>query len=160
MSLNPGTRLGSYEITSLLGSGGMGEVYRAKDLKLGRDVAIKVLQELLASVPERLRRFEQEASSAAALNHPNIITIYSVEEADGIHFITMEFVEGQTLAKMLPRKGFDLRWLLEIAIPLVDAVSSAHRAGTQKFTNSRAHRAATKKFINSRRYMASTVAKC
>ena len=78
MTLQPGTRLGSYEVTSLLGSGGMGEVYRAKDHKLGREVAIKVLREELASDPERLRRFEQEARSASALNHPNIITIHDI----------------------------------------------------------------------------------
>ena len=80
MTLTPGTQLGSYEITSLIGSGGMGEVYRAKDLRLGRDVAVKVLREELASDPERLRRFEQEARSASALNHPNIITTWILHE--------------------------------------------------------------------------------
>ena len=83
MSLSPGTRLGSYEIVSLLGSGGMGEVYKAKDLKLDRDVAIKVLREDLASDPERLRRFEQEARAASSLNHPNIVHIYDIGEHEG-----------------------------------------------------------------------------
>ncbi len=97
MTLQPGTRLGSYEITSLLGSGGMGQVYRAKDLKLGRDVAIKVLREELAADPERLRRFEQEARSASALNHPNIITIYDIGKHGDTPYIAMEYVEGKTL---------------------------------------------------------------
>ncbi len=94
MPLTPGTRLGSYEIVSPLGSGGMGEVYKAKDLKLGRDVAIKVLREDLASDPERLRRFEQEARAASSLNHPNIVTIYDIGEHEGTRYIAMEYVEG------------------------------------------------------------------
>ncbi len=81
MPLTPGTRLGSYEIVSPLGSGGMGEVYKAKDLKLGRDVAIKVLREDFASDPERLRRFEQEARAASSLNHPNIVTIHDIGDS-------------------------------------------------------------------------------
>jgi serine/threonine protein kinase len=121
MTLQPGTRLGHYEITSLLGSGGMGEVYRAKDHNLERDAAVKVLREELATDPERLWRFEQEARSASALNHPNIITIYDIRlrhssaeastEAEGyggqvgkaedVDFIVMEFVEGKTLSEML-----------------------------------------------------------
>ena len=107
----------------------MGEVYVAEDTKLGRRVALKVLPKEMATDPERRARFEREARAVAALSHPNIVTVYSVEEADGVHFITMELVEGQTLTKMLPRNGFSLSELLEIAIPLADAVSSAHRTG-------------------------------
>jgi Tol biopolymer transport system component len=107
----------------------MGEVYVAEDTKLQRRVALKVLPEEMAADPERRARFEREARAVAALNHPNIVTVHSVEEADGVHFITMELVEGKTLAKMLPKNGFALSELLEIAIPLADAVSSAHRTG-------------------------------
>ncbi len=107
----------------------MGEVYVAEDTKLQRRVALKVLPEEMADDPERRSRFEREARAVAALSHPNIVTVHSVEEADGVHFITMELVEGKTLGKMLPRNGFSLGELLEIAIPLADAVSSAHRAG-------------------------------
>ncbi len=94
MALTAGSRLGSYEIVSLLGSGGMGDVYRAKDHKLGRDVAIKVLREELASDPQRLKRFELEARAASALDHPNIVTIYDISELDGVHFIVMQVRAG------------------------------------------------------------------
>jgi len=96
-----GRRLGSYEILSAIGAGGMGEVYRARDLKLGREVAIKVLPEDLASDPDRLRRFEREARTASSLNHPNIVTIHDIDEQDGIHYIAMELVEGTTLRELL-----------------------------------------------------------
>jgi serine/threonine protein kinase len=124
-----GRTLAHYEIVRLLGKGGMGEVYVAEDTKLGRRVALKVLPKEMAADPERRSRFEREARAVAALSHPNIVTVHSVEEADGVHFITMELVEGKTLAKVLPRNGFSLGELLEIAIPLADAVSSAHRTG-------------------------------
>jgi len=124
-----GETLAHYEIVGSLGKGGMGEVYVAEDTKLGRRVALKVLPEEMAADPERRARFEREARAVAALNHPNIVTVHSVEEADGVHFITMELVEGKTLAKMLPKNGFALSELLGIAIPLADAVSSAHRTG-------------------------------
>jgi len=101
MPLTPGSRLRTYEIVSLLGAGGMGEVYKAKDLKLGRDVAIKVLREDLASDPDRLRRFEQEARAASSLNHPNIVTIHDIGEHEGTRYIAMEYVEGKTLREML-----------------------------------------------------------
>ncbi len=118
MALSAGTRLGPYEILAPLGAGGMGEVYRAKDPRLGRDVAIKVLPAAFNANPERLRRFEQEARAAAALNHPNIVTIHSVEEADGVRFLTMELVEGQSLADLIPKDGLPLDRLLKTAIPV------------------------------------------
>ncbi len=124
-----GKNLAHYKIVSSLGKGGMGEVYVAEDTKLGRRVALKVLPAEMAADPERRARFEREARAVAALSHPNIVTVHSVEEADGVHFITMELVDGKTLAKMLPKNGFALSELLEIAIPLADAVSSAHRTG-------------------------------
>src|SRR5580698_10467370 len=97
MSLSTGQKLGPYEIVAPIGAGGMGEVYRARDPRLGRDVAIKVLTAAMAIDPERLARFQREARAVAALNHPHIVTIFSVEETDGVHFLTMELVEGQSL---------------------------------------------------------------
>ena len=89
-----GTRLGAYEILGSLGAGGMGEVYRARDTRLGRDVAVKVLPEAVASHPDRLARFEREARTVAGLNHPNIVTLHSIEEAEGRRVLTMDLVEG------------------------------------------------------------------
>jgi TolB-like protein/Flp pilus assembly protein TadD len=129
MALRPGEQLGPYEIVSPLGAGGMGEVYRARDPRLKRDVALKVLPAELASKPERLERFQREAETLAALNHPHIVTIFSVEEAEGLHFLTMELVEGQTLTKVIPRGGLPLPRLFRIAIPLTEAVSAAHEKG-------------------------------
>src|SRR5271157_891845 len=97
MPLASGTKLGPYEVLAPLGAGGMGEVYRATDTKLGRDVALKVLPAEMAQDPERLGRFRREAKVLAQLDHPNIVTIHSVEEAEGIHFLTMQLVEGQPL---------------------------------------------------------------
>ncbi len=129
MALSAGTRLGPYEILEPLGAGGMGEVYRARDTRLKRDVALKVLPADLASEPERLQRFQREAETLAALNHPHIVTIFSVEEADGTRFLTMELVEGKTLSKVTPRKGLPLSRFFQIAIPLSEAVSAAHEKG-------------------------------
>ena len=98
MPLNAGARLGPYEIVSALGAGGMGEVYRARDTKLGRDVAIKVLPASFTSDSERLARFEREARVLASLNHPHIAAIYGLEEADGVRALVLELVEGSTLA--------------------------------------------------------------
>src|SRR3954467_6975801 len=103
MTLSSGATLGSYEIVSLLGSGGMGEVYRARDPRLGRDVAIKVLPAAFAADPDRLRRLEREARAAAALNHPNIVTVHSVEQSDDVLFLTMELIEGRSLALAIPK---------------------------------------------------------
>lgn len=128
-ALAPGTRLGSYEIISLLGAGGMGEVYRARDLKLGRDVALKVLPPETAADADRLKRFEREARTVATLNHPHIVTIYSVEEANGTHFLTMELVEGVALGHLIPRGGMPLDRFFELAIPLAEALAAAHEKG-------------------------------
>ena len=124
-----GKTLAHYEIKSLLGKGGMGEVYRARDTKLDRDVALKILPPEATQDPERRKRFETEAKAVAALNHPNIVTIHSVEDAAETHFITMELVKGQTLTDLVPKSGLSLPRMLDIAILLADAVSAAHRAG-------------------------------
>ena len=128
MTLQPGTRLGSYEITSPLGSGGMGQVYKAKDLKLDRDVAVKVLREDLASDPERLRRFEQEARAASGLNHPNIIHIYDIDMHGSTPYIAMEYVEGNTLQEILSEGPLPIERLLNIATQgVVDSRNDASR---------------------------------
>ncbi|MGH9391656.1 MAG: protein kinase domain-containing protein [Vicinamibacteria bacterium] len=103
MPLSPGARLGPYEILAPLGAGGMGEVYRARDVRLGREVALKVLPEELSRERDRLARFEQEARSASALSHPNIVTIHDIGELDGTPFIAMELVEGKTLRETRKR---------------------------------------------------------
>src|SRR5580765_1009737 len=97
MRFQAGTRLGRYEIRAPIGAGGMGEVYRARDPKLDRDVALKLLSSDVADVPDRMRRFVQEAKAASSLNHPNIITIHEIDEAESGHFIATEFVDGETL---------------------------------------------------------------
>jgi eukaryotic-like serine/threonine-protein kinase len=127
MALPPGTRFGSYDILSVLGAGGMGEVYRARDSKLGRDVAIKILAELAIDA-ERLSRFEREARLLASLNHPNIGAIYGVEEEHGTRALVLELVEGETLLSRLLR-GFALREALEIARQIADALDAAHERG-------------------------------
>jgi serine/threonine protein kinase len=101
MPLTSGTRLGSYEIKSSLGAGGMGEVYRARDTKLGRDVAIKIVSDGFGHDPERLARFQREAHLLASLNHPHIAAIYGLEEGNGSQFLVLELVEGETLAERL-----------------------------------------------------------
>ncbi len=105
MAILPGRRLGPYEILSAIGAGGMGEVYQAHDTKLGRDVAIKVLPEAFADDPERLARFQREAKMLAALNHPNIATIFGLEHSDGTHYLVMELVPGDTLQQRVKRDG-------------------------------------------------------
>jgi serine/threonine protein kinase len=129
MTLAARTRLGNYEILGPLGAGGMGEVYRARDLRLGREVAIKVLPADVASDADRLARFEREARTVAGLNHPNIVTLHTVEDADGVRFLTMELVEGQTLSTLLTPGGLPLSRILEIAVPLTDALVVAHERG-------------------------------
>jgi TolB-like protein/Tfp pilus assembly protein PilF len=129
MALTSGTKLGPYEIQSPLGAGGMGEVYRATDTKLGRDIALKVLPADMAHDPERLARFRREAKALAQLDHPNIVTIHSVEECDGVHFLTMQLVEGQPLDRLIPASGLPLEQIVEIASALGDALAAAHEKG-------------------------------
>ncbi len=124
-----GTTLHHYRIIRPLGRGGMGEVYAAEDTRLNRIVALKVLPLMTAADPERLSRFQREAKAIAALNHPNVVTIYSVEEADGVPFLTMELIEGKPLDVLIPKHGMKLAALLEFAVPLTDAVSVAHQRG-------------------------------
>ncbi|HKW14823.1 MAG TPA: serine/threonine-protein kinase, partial [Candidatus Krumholzibacteria bacterium] len=124
-----GRRLAHYEIVEKLGQGGMGEVYRAHDSKLARDVALKVLPDDAARDPERHARFVREARSIAALKHPNIVTVYSVEEADGVTFLTMELVEGRSLSELIPGDGLRLDRFFDHAIPLSDAIGFAHERG-------------------------------
>jgi serine/threonine protein kinase/tetratricopeptide (TPR) repeat protein len=129
MSLVSGDHLGTYQIVAPLGAGGMGEVYRAKDLRLGRDVAIKVLHPDIAASPGGLARFEREARAVAGLNHPNVVTLFSVEEEDGIRFLTMELIEGEGLADLVCPGGLSPTRLLDLSIPLADAVAAAHERG-------------------------------
>jgi serine/threonine protein kinase/tetratricopeptide (TPR) repeat protein len=126
MSLTPGRRLGRFEIVGPLGAGGMGEVYRAHDTRLTRDVALKVLPETVAGDAHRLERFERETRALAALNHPNIVSIYSVEDIEGVRFFTMELVEGAPLSA---DAGLPLSEIFAVAIPVADALGAAHEKG-------------------------------
>src|SRR5262245_31595617 len=128
MSLAAGTRLGPYEIVCLLGAGGMGEVYKARDPRLARDVAVKVLPESMASDPSRLRRFEQEARAVAALSHPNIVAIFDVGAGAQPYLVT-ELLEGETLRTVLGRGPLSLPRANEIALQLVAGLAAAHDRG-------------------------------
>src|SRR5450631_3464758 len=129
MTLAPGARLGPYEILAPLGAGGMGEVYRAKDPRLGREVAIKVLPDEFSSDRERLSRFEREARSASALNHPNVITIYDVGQSSAIFYIAMELVEGKTVRDLMAPGAIPLRKLLQIGSQAAEGLARAHSGG-------------------------------
>src|SRR5262245_17624999 len=129
MTLEAGTRLGPYEVLAPLGAGGMGEVYRARDSRLEREVALKVLPAEVASDADRLKRFEREARSASALSHPNIVTIYDIGTTDGTSWIAMERVEGSTLRQILAPRALTVRKLLAIASQIADGLSKAHEAG-------------------------------
>jgi serine/threonine protein kinase/tetratricopeptide (TPR) repeat protein len=129
MPLSAGDQLGPYKILASIGAGGMGEVYRAQDAKLGRDVALKVLPAEMAHDPERLARFHREAKALAQLDHPNIVTIHSVEECNGVHFLTMQLVEGRSLDRVIPASGLPLEQIVEIARALGDALAVAHDKG-------------------------------
>src|SRR5580658_2431520 len=127
--LDPGFSLGPYRIERLIGAGGMGEVYRARDITLGRDVAIKILPHLFTRDPERLARFEREARMLAALNHPHIGAIYGVEDADGVRGLVLELVEGPTLADRLTAGPLPVTEALTIARQIADALDAAHEKG-------------------------------
>nr|MBA3438483.1 serine/threonine protein kinase [Pyrinomonadaceae bacterium] len=129
MSLTAGTLLGRYEIRSLLGAGGMGEVYRAHDPKIGRDVAIKVLPAELSANSERLRRFEQEAQAAGALNHPNILSIFDVETHDGFLYVVSELLEGEELRAQLDQGALPQRQAIDYARQIADGLAAAHARG-------------------------------
>src|SRR5688572_12641448 len=129
MALTPGTRLGAYEVLALLGSGGMGEVYRARDTRLDRVVAIKVLPASVAGDPERRQRLDREARAISSLNHPHICTLYDVGHQDGFDYLVMELLEGQTLAERLIKGALPLDQAMRYAIQLADALDLAHRRG-------------------------------
>jgi serine/threonine protein kinase/tetratricopeptide (TPR) repeat protein len=126
MALSPGSQLGGYEIIAMIGAGGMGEVYRARDTRLGRDVAIKVLPAQLAADPTRIARFEREARTVAGLSHPNIVVLHSIEQAGDVHFLTMELVEGTSLDRIVASGGLPIARVLAVAIPLTEALAAAH----------------------------------
>ncbi len=129
MRLLPGARLGAYEILAPIGAGGMGEVYRARDPRLNREVAIKVLPADRLADSNRRARFVQEAQAASALNHPHIVTVHEIESADDADFIVMEYVRGKSLDAVIPRHGMRLGEVLRIAIPVAEALAAAHARG-------------------------------
>jgi len=129
MAVAAGDRVSRYRLIDKLGEGGMGVVWRAHDESLDREIAVKFLPEEFADDPERRARFEREAKAVAALNHPNIVTIYSVEEAEGHFFFTMEMVDGEPLSKIIPEDGLPLERVLDLAIPLAGAINAAHERG-------------------------------
>src|SRR2546426_4224133 len=129
MTIAIGTKLGRYEIRAKIGTGGMGEVYLAQDAKLDRKVALKILPTDVATHHDRMHRFEQEAKAASALNHPNIITIFEIEQVDSVNFIATEFIDGQTLRERMRSGPMKLGEVLEVAIQSASALSAAHDAG-------------------------------
>src|SRR5713226_61600 len=129
MSLASGTRLGPYEILAPLGAGGMGEVYRARDTRLDRTVAIKILPAQFSVDPVRKQRFEREAKTISSLNHPHICTLHDIGSQDGVDFLVMECVEGETLAKRLEKGALPLEQVLKYGAQIADALEKAHRAG-------------------------------
>ena len=129
MALAAETQLGPYKIIALIGAGGMGEVYRARDTRLLRDVALKLLPESFTADPDRLRRFEQEARAVAALNHPNIVSVYDVGNAGGLHYIVSEFLEGETLRQLISPSAMPARRATELAVQLAQGLAAAHEQG-------------------------------
>ena len=129
MVLTPGTRLGVFDVTAQIGEGGMGQVYRAHDTKLHRDVALKVLPDSFASDPERLSRFTREAQTLASLNHPNIAHIHGLEESSGVCALVMELVEGEDLSQRIARGAIPFDEALPIAKQIAEALEGAHEQG-------------------------------
>ncbi|HWJ48161.1 MAG TPA: serine/threonine-protein kinase, partial [Candidatus Udaeobacter sp.] len=129
MGLTSGTKLGPYEIQSPLGAGGMGEVYRARDTRLDRTVAIKILPSHLSEDAEAQQRFEREARTISSLNHPNICTLYDVGHQDGVHFLVMEYLEGETLADRLCKGPLPISQVLKYGIEICEGLEKAHRGG-------------------------------
>jgi serine/threonine protein kinase len=129
MSLVSGTRLGPYEIVAPLGAGGMGEVYRARDTRLERTVAIKIMPAHLSGDPIRKQRFEREAKTISSLNHPNICVVYDVGHQDGVDYLVMECIEGDTLAKRLEKGPLPVEQVLKYGAQIADALAKAHRSG-------------------------------
>src|SRR6202049_2399725 len=129
MALAPGKKFGPYETVSPLGAGGMGEVYRARDTRLGRDVAIKILPKEMSSDPARKQRFEREAKTISSLNHPHICTLHDIGSQDGVDYLVMECVEGETLAKRLEKGPLPLKQVLKYGAQIADALDKAHQAG-------------------------------
>src|SRR5215471_10519955 len=129
MALTIGSQLGSHEITALLGKGGMGEVYRARDLKLKREVAIKILSEEFSRDADRVSRFQREAEVLASLNHPNIAAIHDLEETDGTRYLVLELVEGETLAERIASGPIPVEEALNIAIQICEGLEAAHERG-------------------------------
>src|SRR5262252_9237183 len=128
MPLTSGMRVGPYEVVAPLGAGGMGEVYRARDSRLRRDVALKILPTSVANDPDRRLRFEQEAHAAAALNHPNILAIYDVGSGNELSYIAAELVNGTTLATAMGHGAMPIRTLLDLAVQIADGLAAAHSA--------------------------------
>src|ERR1700726_2368055 len=129
MPLSPGVRLGPYEILDAIGAGGMGEVYRAKDTRLDRTVAIKILPAHFSSDPVRKQRFEREAKTISSLNHPHICTLHDIGSQDGVDYLVMECVEGETLAKRLEKGPLPLKQVLKYGAQIADALDKEHQAG-------------------------------
>src|SRR5438309_3877686 len=129
MALQSSQRLGPYEILAAVGAGGMGEVYRARDTRLDRTVAVKILPDHLASRAELRERFEREARTVASLNHPHICTLHDIGHQDGTDYLVMEYLEGETLAQRLLRGPLPLEQVLQYAIQIADALDKAHRKG-------------------------------
>src|SRR5215831_14377201 len=129
MSLAPGTKLGPFEILALVGAGGMGEVYRARDSRLDRTVAIKVLPSEVAADPELRERLEREARSISKLSHAHICTLYDIGHQDGTYFLVMEYLEGETLAQRMHRGPLPVSLLLQYATEIANALDNAHRQG-------------------------------
>src|SRR5216684_2172425 len=129
MTLSPGFKLGPYDIVEAIGAGGMGEVYRARDARLGRDIAIKILPAALAADVDRLRRFEQEARAASALDHPNIVVVHDMGTHAGLPYVVLELLEGQTLRDLLRESALPLRRAMDYALQIARGVAAAHDRG-------------------------------